>query len=155
MTTTLAGAFRSGSGRQTQWRGQTVHSVLSIPVVEGDTIEVQRIGSSQVRAQALKLGLDRGDLRANGLLVPTVAIWSHTAPEIVTLQVVGRRARSVDIWNAWSSGGVDSSWLGNAAMTVDHDGAKVPDRWVIRCSDGLDEASFDDLIVELRVIRSA
>ena len=144
----LAQAFAKGSARRTKWNGTSVHSVVRIDVSAGDRIAVTRVRSSRVRAQALKLALDRGDLRANGVAVPTVAIWSHTAPERAELDVVGRRAKSVEIWNAWSFEGVDSSWIGNAGIIVESEGGAR----LLRCSDGLGEPSFDDLVVRLEVI---
>lgn len=149
--TTLAEAFRSGSGRKIDWQGQTLWSYLRLSVKDGDRLNVVRLSASPVRAQALKLSVDKGGLRANGVVVSTAAIWSHTAPETAELEVVGRRARFVDVWNAWSLDGVDSSWIGNAAMSVDTDGATH----TIRCSDGMGEVTFDDLVVRLELAGDA
>lgn len=147
MTNTLAAAFRAGNGRKMKWQGETVHSFFQLSVKEGDTLEVTRVDASPTRAQALKLAVDKGSLRANGVVVSPLAIWTHTAPEQVTLEVVGRRARSIDIWNSWSFEGVDSSWLGNAGMVVE----STNDVHTLRCSDGLDEPTFDDLVVQIVV----
>lgn len=144
---TLAEALAKGSGRKTKWQGRTVHSFVRIPVADRDRIVIHRLRSSKVRAQALKLAVDRGELKANGVVVSTVAVWSHTAPETVTLEVVGKRAKSLDIWNAWSYEGVDSSWLGNAGILVESTG----DAHVLRCSDGLGEPAFDDLVARVEV----
>lgn len=143
----LAQTFAKGNGRKIKWQGEAVHSYLRVPVTEGDRITITRVRSSTVRAQALKVAVDRGDLRANGVVVPSVALWSHTAPETATLEVIGRRARSIDLWNSWSSDGVDSSWLGNAGMQIEptHTGQ------LLRCSDGLGEPTFDDLVVRVEV----
>lgn len=144
---TLAEALAKGSGRKTKWQGRTVHSFVRIAVTDGDRIVIRRLRASKIRAQALKLAVDRGELKANGLVVSTVAVWSHTAPDTVTLDIVGKRAKSVDIWNAWSHEGVDSSWLGNAGILVESTG----DGHLLRCSDGLGEPSFDDLVVRVEV----
>ena len=150
MTGSLASAFRNGNSRRTKWQGSTVHSVFELNVSDGDVVSIERLSASPTRAQALKLALDKGSFRANGLLLPSVAVWSHTAPAIVNLDVVGRRAHSVDVWNGWSFDGVDSSWLGNAGMIVD----KLDDGFVFRCSDGLGQPTFDDLVVQVRVRRA-
>lgn len=149
MTTSLAAAFRSGNGRKVKWQGRFVYSMVQLGVKDGDIVEITRLSSSQTRAQALKLAVDKGDLRANGVLVPTAAIWTHTSPETATLQVVGKRAKSVDIWNSWSFEGVDSAWLGNAGMLVESDG----DQHTLRCSDGVGDPTFDDLVVRVHVRR--
>jgi hypothetical protein len=146
VTATLAAAFQRGNSRKTKWQGTTVHSVLRLQVSEGDVLRVSRQASSPARAQALKVATDRGELRANGIVVPVVAIWSHTAPAEAVVEVVGRRTRVVDLWNAWSFQGVDSAWLGNAGMLVESSG----DSHLLRCSDGLGRVSFDDLVVHVR-----
>jgi len=148
VTTSLAAAFRSGHGRKVKWQGKVVHSLLQLHVKEGDTIEVERISSSPTRAQALKIAVDKGNLRANGVLMPEAAIWTHTSPIVATLEVVGRKARSLDIWNSWSFDGVDSSWLGSAGMLVE----SVGNEHTLRCSDGVGDPTFEDLIVKV-VIR--
>ena len=150
MTTSLAAAFRSGNGRKVKWQGNVVFSMVQLAVKEGDVIDITRVSSSPTRAQALKVAVDKGNVRANGVLVPTAAIWTHTSPEVASLQIVGRRARSVDIWNSWSFDGVDSSWLGSAGMLVSSDG----DEHEFRCSDGVGDATFDDLVVRVHVHRA-
>lgn len=147
MSNSLAAAFRDGNGRKTKWQSETVHSLFQLNVKDGDTIEVTRLSASNTRAQALKMAVDKGSVRANGVVVSPIAIWTHTSPERVTLQVVGRRARSIDIWNSWSFDGVDSSWLGSAGMVIE----STDNKHTLRCSDGLGEPTFDDLIVEIVV----
>lgn len=145
--TSLAEAFRTGNGRKTKWQGQTVHSMFQLDVKEGDIIEVSRLEASPARAQALKLAADKGNLRANGVVISPIAIWTHTSPEHVSVQVVGRKVRTIDIWNGWSFDGVDSSWLGNAALIVESSG----DVHTLRCSDGVGEPTFNDLVVTVEV----
>jgi hypothetical protein len=147
VTVSLAAAFRSGNSRKVKWQGKVVHSLVQLHAKEGDTIEVERISSSTTRAQALKIAVDKGNLRANGVLMPEAAIWTHTSPVLATLEVVGRKVRSVDIWNSWSFDGVDSSWIGSAGMLVETNG----DQHTLRCSDGLGDPTFDDLIVNVVV----
>jgi len=67
MSKSLAQSFASGTGRKTKWQGNTVYSVFQIPVKAGDTIELNRIGESIERAQALKLAADRDEL--TGMLI--------------------------------------------------------------------------------------
>lgn len=153
MRKTLAQAFSSGSGRKTKWKGTTVHSFHQIAVKPGDVVEVTRINQSKTRAQALKLALDRGDLRANGILGSPIAIWTHTSPQNVSIEVVGKKARTLDVWNSWSFDGVDSSWLGSAGILVED--AEDGDGHILRCSDGLDEPQFDDLVAHVRIRNEA
>jgi hypothetical protein len=60
---------------------------------------------------------------------------------------VGRRDKNLDIWNSWSYEGVDSSWLGNAGMLVESSATG----YLLRCSDGLGDPAFDDLVVRVEV----
>lgn len=143
--TSLARLFDKGDHRKATWQSTTIYSYLRFSINPGDTLRLTRQRSSPSRAQALKLALDKGELRANGVLMETAAVWSHSAPSEVTLEVVGRRARSIDIWNAWSLAGVESSWIGNSAMTVTSEGASH----IIACSDGVGDVDFDDLVVRL------
>ena len=147
MTDTLVHSFRRGNHRKATWQGHTVHSYLTLSVTDGSRIHVTRLSASPIRAQALKIGVDKGELRANGVLASTVAIWSHSAPETATIDVVGRRARSIDLWNAWSFDGVDSAWLGHAGMLVERRGAEH----TLSCSDGLGSVSFTDLVVRVEI----
>lgn len=138
-------------GRKPRWNGKKVLEIVEVPVSDGDIITIDRIASSELRAQALKLGVDKGDLRANGVAVPTIAVWSHTAPQSVTVEVVGHKVRSMTLWNAWSHGGVDSSWIGSSGIVIEDDDSGR----ILRCSDGLGEATFDDLVVRVAIDRSS
>lgn len=124
------------------WEGHAVRPLLRFPVRPGATVRVRRLGSSPVRAQAIKLGLDRGNLAVNGLRSPSVALWTHTAPVDVELTVDGP-AKVLDVWNAWSLDGVDNSWMGNAGIIVE----EHANGYTLQCSDGVDGPDFSDLIV--------
>lgn len=143
--TALARLFATGDHRKATWQSSTIYSYVRFSINPGDAIRLTRVTSSPSRAQALKLELDKGELRANGVLMETAAVWSHSSPSEVTLEVVGKRARSIDIWNAWSLGGVETSWLGNSAMTVTSEGSTH----VLSCSDGVGPVNFDDLVIKL------
>lgn len=145
--TELARSFQGGSGRKGKWNKQVVYSVYEVPVQTGDTIIIDRVSASDARAQAINLALDKGNLRANGVLMGTAAVWTHTSPTTCQLEVVGRKARSIDVWNGWSFEGVESAWLGQSAMVVEENGTE----YTFRCSDGLGEPTFDDLVFELRI----
>lgn len=143
MQLTLSEMFEQSETDAVDWRGHTVRAVIRLQVKDGTRIRVRRLGSSRDRAQALKLALNSGSLRINGLSSPTLALWSHTAPEDVEIEVTGRRAATLDVWNAWSLDGVDNAWLGNAGIIVqDHAGGQT-----LQCSDGTGDADFADLVV--------
>ena len=53
------------------------------------------------------------------------------------------------MWNSWRDGqGAMQAWVGDAGMLVEEgEGGRI----VLRCSDGFDRPSFDDLVVELEL----
>lgn len=149
--TELARALRASSNGRTKWQGQTVYSIYDIAVKPGDSIEIERLSASPSRAQALVFAPDKGNLRGNGVLMETAAVWTHSAPSVAHLDVVGRRTRSVQFWNCWSFEGVESAWLGNAGMLIEEANGDL----TVRCSDGIGRADFDDLVVSVRIVSDA
>jgi len=147
MQLTLSEMFERSETDTIEWRDQVVRAVIRFPVKDGARLRVRRLGSSRDRAQAIKLALNSGSLRVNGLSSPSMAIWSHTAPEEIEIEVTGRRASTLDVWNSWSLDGVDNAWLGNSGIIVqDHAGGHT-----LQCSDGTGDPDFSDLVVWLDI----
>ena len=48
---------------------------------------------------------------------------------------------------AWSMGGVDTSWIGNAGIVT----KSTSEGEILQCSDGLDIPSFTDLVVQISI----
>lgn len=129
-------------------RGRVVRSVVHIPVRDGAIVRVERTSLGSHRPQAIKVGLQKGVLDINGHRAPAVALWSHTSPDVVELTVRSGASTTLDVWNAWSMGGVDSAWIGNAGIV-----AKPTDAGqVLQCSDGIGPATFTDLVATIEVI---
>jgi hypothetical protein len=63
------------------------------------------------------------------------------------MRVRGSNASILEVWNAWSMGGVDTSWIGNAGIVT----KSSAEGEILQCSDGLDHASFSDLVVRVNV----
>lgn len=124
------------------WKGHEVRAVLRFPVSSGSRVRVRRLGSSADRAQAVKLAVDEGALRVERYEGPGVALWSHSAPSDVELDVVGH-ATTLEVWNAWSLDGVDNAWLGNAGIIAE----AHANGWTLQCSDGVAEPDFSDLVL--------
>lgn len=146
---TIADLLEGAGSDTVTVRGRIVRAVVRVPVQAGSTIQVIRRGVGAPRPQGLKLSLNDGELECNGILSPAMTIWSHTAPEETSVVVRGERAATMDVWNCWLLGEVDSAWIGNAGIV-----AQATDRGhLLRCSDGVGEPSFSDLVVELVVRR--
>lgn len=144
--TSLADEFLASKGSTITRNGLDIFPTITIAVRNGSGLRLRRLGASSRRAQAMKLAVDRGALNVNGVSAPTVALWTHTAPATADLIVEGA-ASQVTFWNAWSIDGIDTSWVGNAGMTATEDDQGL----TIRCSDGVGEVSFDDLVLWLGV----
>ncbi len=148
VTTTLGEQFlRAGTDTITH-RGRIVKALVRIPVADGAEIVVRRRAVGGARPQALKLAVNSGLLEVNERSETAVALWSTTSPDTVSLVVRGAEATTIDVWNAWSMGGVDCSWIGNAGMVTKTTAAGT----VLRCSDGIGSADFSDLEVEIAVV---
>ncbi len=150
MSTTLGELFADQGTDTVSHQGRIVKALVRIPVKNGDTVVVTRQAVGSSRNQAVKLALAEGALHVGDHAAPAMALWSHTSPETVELTVDTSGATTLDVWNAWSMGGVDSSWVGNAGITT----RNTSNGTVLRCSDGIGPADFGDLEVTIAV-RSA
>ena len=144
--TTLSEAFAEAGSDTITHRGRVVKALVRLPVRDGSTVAVKRLFACDDRPQGLKLAVDEGLLAINDVEASSVVLWTTTAPDEVTLTVSGA-ATSLEVWNCWSMGGVDTSWVGNAGIVT----KTTANGMVLRCSDGIGEADFSDLEVELAV----
>ncbi len=150
METTISEALSERGSDTINYRGRIVKAVVRIPVGDGDVITVSRQSVAPNRPQAIKLAVNSGLLVVNGHRAPAIALWSNTSPSTVELTVDGSGVNTLDIWNAWSMGGVDTSWVGNAGMVT----KATSHGTVLRCSDGIGPAEFSDLEVNVSVKHS-
>ncbi len=149
MKKTLAELFESERTDTVNHRGRIVKAIVRIPVRDGARVTVTRRQVAPERPQGLKLALNSGVLDVDGTRAPAVALWSTTSPPEVTLYVRGAEARTLEVWNCWSMGGVDSAWIGNAGIVT----KTTPTGLILRCSDGIGPADFCDLEAEIAVER--
>lgn len=145
--TTISEMFQAADSDTVTHRGRVVKALVRLPVRDGATITVRRRQASPDRPQGLKIGLDTGVLDVNGCQAKSVVLWTTSSPEEVVLAVRGERATSVDIWNCWSMGGVDSAWVGNAGIVTKTTASGM----ILRCSDGVGPSEFSDLEAEISI----
>ena len=137
------------SGSDTiSYRGRVVRALVRIPVKDGSLVKVKRESVNSPRLQALKISVNKGAVDINGHREPVISLWSHTSPEEGELTVRGREVSVLEVWNAWSMGGVDTSWIGNSGI-VTKTSAKGQQ---LQCSDGIGQATFSDLVATIEVI---
>jgi hypothetical protein len=81
--------------------------------------------------------------------VKDAIFWTDTAPrlfEVIVDPPAG--GGSIKVWNEWrDSTGVQNAWMGNAGMVVTVNDDVIS----LKCSDGIGEPSFDDLVVSIRI----
>ena len=137
------------SGSDTiSYRGRVVRALVRIPVKDGSLVKVKRESVNSPRLQALRISVNKGVVDINGHREPVISLWSHTSPEEVEFTVRGREVSVLEVWNAWSMGGVDTSWIGNSGI-VTKTSAKGQQ---LQCSDGIGQATFSDLVATIEVV---
>ena len=149
MTKQTISALLEESGSDTiSYRGRVVRALVRIPVKDGSLVKVKRESVNSPRLQALRISVNKGAVDINGHREPVISLWSHTSPEEVEFTVRGREVSVLEVWNAWSMGGVDTSWVGNSGI-VTKTSAKGQQ---LQCSDGIGQATFSDLVATIEVV---
>ena len=137
------------SGSDTiSYRGRVVKALVRIPVKDGSLVRVRRESVNSPRLQAVKFSANKGAIDINGYREPLIALWSHTSPEEVEFTVRGKEASVLEVWNAWSMGGVDTSWIGNSGIVT----KTSAEGQLLQCSDGIGQATFSDLVVTIGIL---
>tara|TARA_B100000929_G_C15397739_1_gene383443 strand:- start:128 stop:580 length:453 start_codon:yes stop_codon:yes gene_type:complete len=145
---TVSELFEESGSDTISYRGRVVRALVRIPVKDGSLVRVKRESVSSPRLQAVKVSVNKGAVDVNGYREPIISLWSHTSPEEVELTVRGKDASVLEVWNAWSMGGVDSSWIGNSGIVTKASAAGQ----LLQCSDGIGQATFSDLVATIEVL---
>lgn len=149
----LAELFQASGGKPVDLAGHLVHMMYELTGSTSDQELVIQFGQpAPARPQALRIRARGGLVELNGQELDDVVLWSDSAPQKVRVgfrPVKEGEPMTVRIWNAWrDNAGTMQAWIGNSGMLIEErdDGSTV-----LRCSDGFEEPSFDDLVAELRV----
>jgi hypothetical protein len=150
VSTKLADLFQASRGEPVEWDGQDVHMMYELAGPAADQELLIRFGQpSPARGQALRIRARGGLLEVNGQALDDVVLWSDSTPESVVVGFRPARAdkpMTVRIWNAWRDpAGTMQAWIGNSGMLIEEHGGST----VLRCSDGFDDPTFDDLVALL------
>lgn len=148
--TKLSDLFQASSGAPIDWEGQRVQMMYELNAEVDQDLEIRFKDLSPARPQGLRLRARGGVLDVNGSRLEDVVLWSDSAPEVVNVKLVpakGKGPMNVRLWNTWrDAAGTMHAWIGNAGMLVEHHDDGSTD---LRCSDGFDEPTFDDLVAML------
>lgn len=145
----LSDLFEAAQASTVTWQGQTVHSMIELRFLSGTALRIAFEDPNPARPQGLRLKAREGTLRVACQELDDLVFWSDSAPPLVEVQVVTDRSH-VDIrfWNGWRDPReAVHAWIGNAGMLVE----KSDSGFRLRCSDGFDEVTFDDLVASVEV----
>lgn len=157
-SSTLARRFRSQRTDRIRLDGEEVFSKIEVPLAEPMLVEVAFESSRTDCAEGLNLYAPDASLTVTATDV-TLALpeWTHTdqlsllmPPEsIVQLRCDPTSATHLVIWNTWMHEGTEHAWTGNSGMMIERldPPPGAVERFRLWCSDGLGDASFDDLVV--------
>lgn len=144
---TTSELFEESGSDTISYRGRVVKALVRIPVRDGSVVRVKRESVNSPRLQAVKLSVNKGVVDINGFREPVISLWSHTSPEEVEFTVRGNEASVLEVWNGWSMGGVDTSWIGNSGIVT----KTSSNGQLLQCSDGIGQATFSDLVATIEV----
>ena len=145
---TTSELFEESGSDTISYRGRVVKALVRIPVRDGSVVRVKRESVNSPRLQAVKLSVNKGVVDINGFREPVISLWSHTSPEEVEFTVRGNEASVLEVWNGWSMGGVDTSWIGNSGIVT----KTSSNGQLLQCSDGIGQATFSDLVATVEVL---
>ena len=145
---TTSELFEESGSDTISYRGRVVKALVRIPVRDGSVVRVKRESVNSPRLQAVKLSVNKGVVDINGFREPVTSLWSHTSPEEVEFTVRGNEASVLEVWNGWSMGGVDTSWIGNSGIVT----KTSSNGQLLQCSDGIGQATFSDLVATIEVL---
>jgi hypothetical protein len=151
MSAKLAERFQAAQGAPVEVDGQLAHMMYELPPVTAPLRLRVVLKPGAERPEGLRIKARNGQVVVNDQALEDVVLWSDSAPPevVATLEPAGTKPMSVRVWNTWrDQQGATQAWIGDAGMVVEEAG---DGRVTLRCSDGFDRPSFDDLVVELAV----
>ena len=141
----LSDWFENARAASVMWRGLLVHSMYELPAVTAGTMfRITFDDQNPARPEGLRVKVRGGTIRIAGQDLDDAVLWSDSAPRLVEAHVQSNSdSVNVRFWNCWrDTADTVHAWIGNAGMIVD----EMESGFRLRCSDGLGEATFDDLV---------
>jgi hypothetical protein len=142
--------FQEAAAPFVEFGGHTVWAIHDLPLVPILRIHFQ--SANEERPQGIGLEAKGSPIEINGEQRGEFRLWTDSAPERVDVKVVDlARLRQLRVWNTWKyPNGATDAWTGNFGMVVEHDEGGLS----FRCSDGLGEAGFTDLVFRVETVMS-
>jgi hypothetical protein len=143
---TLSYRFQQSKGAPVAFAGRLVQPIFQKTLGSGrQAIAVRRLAATTSPVQGLRLKAVKGRIEVNGQDHPEIILWADTSPPVLDLAVACANGCELKCWNVWKYGDIVQAWIGNAGMHV----AEADGRVTLACSDGVGDADFADLVVEL------
>jgi len=137
--------YAASRGGPIRYEGLDIYPAYKFAAKTHLVLDVHFIRANTAIRQALRIAVDHGTILVNGQLLRDVIMWTDTAPPRERLEVRPEDAQCrVTVWNAWEDGGMQA-WIGNCGLLVEPISSGVR----LRCSDGVGEPDFNDLVVEV------
>lgn len=137
-----------------EYEGKLVHGGHYLDVPAGMDLRIRFFHAKQDRRQGLYVRVEKGTFEINRERGNIFILWSDAAPDSVEVINHSRAPGGrVYLYNAWLFGNGDTTHAltGNSGMLVDEQNGKT----YLRCSDGVGEPSFNDLVVEVSLVPQA
>ena len=145
--TNLSAMFAEQQTSKIEWDGP-LFSLYDFPV-EATRLIVEFDSVASAFRQGLRVKVRGGELEIDGVSASDFALWQDTAPSRVKIDIRwGRGKRLASGVELVEHNGVMHAWLGNSGMRVEE---VAPGRYLLRCSDGEGEPTFDDLVAGVTV----
>ncbi|WP_144241276.1 hypothetical protein [Fimbriimonas ginsengisoli] len=119
------------------------------------TLKVKVLRADTSILQAVTVSLKGGHLLADGEKHRSIVCWYDREPWYLELDLVPNDVRAtVKIWNTWKTRrGEEVAWVGFSGMIVEEISPSV--EWMARCSSHMDKPSFDDLVIQFKILPGA
>lgn len=149
----LADRFIAAGGAPIEFQGELAYWTYWIGVHTGSVVELQFLHCRPSPVQGMVLHAERCRLEAEGATGKAMVFWADTGPPRARIYVLAARSEArIGVYNVWRDPKYGSTMarLNNASMRVE----KRDDFTRLRCSDGWGDATFDDLVVEISLLRN-
>ncbi|MEW6352613.1 MAG: hypothetical protein AB1646_26500 [Thermodesulfobacteriota bacterium] len=145
--------FAASKGEPVEYKGKTVHQMAVQNVSGRGKVRARFLQAADAPVQGLLVEIEKGTILWNERERKLFGFWSDSVvegaePEYKTLSE-GSRVKIYNAWREKGSGLVFARCL-HAGMLVKETG----NRLILRCSDGIGEPDFNDLVAEVEFVKS-
>jgi len=137
--------FEKSAGKPVVYKGRLVMMSDDFPVKGTKCVQLHFEECNGEWRQGVALSC-KGGFRVNDKAIKNgLVLWQDTAPQVVTMEVLGC-PQTIVVRNVWDVGdGVIHSWHNGAAMIPE----PLPTGYRYRCNDGFADEDFDDIVFRL------